>query len=281
VLALVDPGDEVLVPDPGWPNYVSMVQLAGARPIPYLLPVTKRYAVDPTDLDGLVSPRTKAILINSPANPTGAVCDETALRDLIAWSPERDLYVISDEVYESFVYSGGHVPARLFDNDGRVVTVAGFSKTYAMTGWRLGYAIASAEVAGAISKLQEPLVSCAAGPTQKAAEAALRLPEDVIEAMRGSYRSRARLVEQILGPELLPVPPQGAFYGFVNLRSVGDDSYSLAQELLERERVATVPGESFGQRGRGMLRVAFTTDEASLAEGCRRIVRFATAGRAR
>ncbi|HZU15641.1 MAG TPA: aminotransferase class I/II-fold pyridoxal phosphate-dependent enzyme [Candidatus Dormibacteraeota bacterium] len=276
VLALVDPGEEVLVPDPGWPNYVSMVRLAGARPVAYPLRPEAGYLPDPADLEPLVTPRTKLLLVNTPANPSGAVFPEAVVRDLVGWAADHDLYVLSDEVYEAFVFRGRHVPARCFDPDGRVVTVAGFSKTYAMTGWRLGYAVAPPEIAELITRLQEPLVSCAATPTQKAAEAALRLPEAVVEEMRERYRRRAELVAEVLEPAgLLPVRPAGAFYAFLDLRRLGDDSHRLARRLLERERVATAPGETFGAGGRGRLRISLTADETSLLEGCRRILRFA------
>ncbi len=276
VLAIVDPGEEVLVPDPGWPNYRSMVQLAGGRPVPYPLRAETGYLPDPAGLERLLTPRTKLLVVNTPANPTGALFPEEVVRQLVGWAREHDLYVLSDEVYEDFVFRGVHVPARRFDPDGRVVTVSGFSKTYAMTGWRLGYAVAPPEVAAVVSRLQEPLVSCAAAPTQKAAEAALCLPDQVVDRMRERYRGRVELAAGVLEPAgLLPVRPAGALYAFVDLRHLGDDSYRLARELLERERVATAPGESFGAEGRGRLRLSLTADEAALLEGCRRIVRFA------
>lgn len=276
VLAMANPGDEVLVPDPGWPNYINMVLLAGATPVLYTLRQENGYLPDMDEVASLVTPKTKLIMLNNPCNPTGAVFPRETVEALAAFAEEHDLYVVSDEIYEVMVFEGAHEPIAQFDTAGRVVTVFGFSKTYAMTGWRLGYAVAPVPIAELIMRLQEPLVSCASTISQKAAEAALGLPSEVAAAMRDAYRDRRDSVVDILGgAKLLPFVPQGAFYALVDLREVGLDSYAMAHELLREERVATAPGDTFGPSCAGMLRIAFTTELENVAEGCRRIARYA------
>ena len=280
VLALANPGDEVLVPDPGWPNYINMVLLAGARPVLYPLRREHGYLPDLAELATLVSAKTKLIMLNNPCNPTGAVFPREVVEALASFAEQHDIYVLSDEIYEYMVFEGAHEPIAQFDTDGRVVTVFGFSKTYAMTGWRLGYAVAPPPIAQLIMRLQEPLVSCASAISQKAAEAALALPPAVTAAMRDAYRARRDSVIGILGPAgLLPFIPQGAFYALADLSRINSDTYALAHELLREERVATAPGETFGPSCAGLLRIAFTTELEQVEEGCRRIVRYATRAR--
>lgn len=275
VLAMANPGDEVLVPDPGWPNYINMVLLAGATPVLYTLRREHGYLPDMDELASLVSPKTKLIMLNNPCNPTGAVFPRAAVEALAAFAEEHDLYVLSDEIYEAMVFEGAHEPIAQFDTAGRVVTIFGFSKTYAMTGWRLGYAVAPVPIAELIMRLQEPLVSCASTISQKAGEAALAMPAEVSAAMRDAYRERRDSVVDILGAAtLLPFVPQGAFYALVDLSEVGLDSYAMAHELLREDRVATAPGDTFGPSSAGMVRIAFTTELENVAEGCRRIVRY-------
>jgi aspartate/methionine/tyrosine aminotransferase len=276
VFATINPGDEVLIPDPGWPNYISMVVLAGGIPVSYPLVRENGYLPSMIELQQLVTPSTKMILVNSPSNPTGAVFTEKVVRELVQFAVDHDLYVLSDEVYEAFVFDGDHVPFASYDSDGRVISVFGFSKTYAMTGWRLGYAVASPEVAALIGKLQEPLVSCASSVSQKGAEAALTLPPSAWQSVREIYRGRRDLIATILAPAgLLACVPQGAFYALVDLSGVGSDTNDLARQLLTEEQVATAPGETFGSRATGMVRISFAGSTKFLEEGCERIVRFA------
>lgn len=281
LLTLVDAGDEVLIPDPGWPNYAGMVFVTGGRAVPYALLPERGFLPDVAEIRGLITPRTKALLLNNPGNPGGAVFPRELVAELVELAAAHDLYVISDEIYEDFTFDAEHVPAAPFDRDGRVVTISGFSKTFAMTGWRLGYAVAPAALAAEITKVAGPIVSCPSAVSQSAGQAALDLPVASIAAMRESYRRRRDTVVSILRPAgLLPVVPQGAFYAMVDLSVVGSDTNALALSLLERERVATTPGESFGERGKGYLRLSFATPEPDLSEGLRRIVRFADAARA-
>jgi aspartate/methionine/tyrosine aminotransferase len=273
VLAVIDPGDEVLVPDPGWPNYTSITLVAGGRPVVYPLRRDDGYLPDLAALRSLVTTRTKLLVINSPANPTGAVFPEPVVRALVEFAQEHDLYVLSDEVYEALVFEGEHVPAARFDRDGRVITVFGCSKTYAMTGWRLGYGVASPPIAELMAKLQEPLVSCASSVSQKAAEVALAMDQAPVRAMRDAYRARRDLVVAALGPRLASVPA-GALYALVDVSEAGRDSYAVVRSLLAEARVATAPGETFGASGAGIVRISIATSPDLLAEGCRRIVAF-------
>jgi aspartate aminotransferase/aminotransferase len=275
MLATVDPDDEVLVPDPGWPNYTSLLQLIGARVVPYPLRRDRGYVPDLAALAGLVTARTKLMLLNTPGNPTGGVFARDTVERLMEFANAHDLYVISDEVYEDFVFDGEHVPAASYDHDGRVITIFSFSKSYAMTGWRVGYAVADAEIAALMGRLAEPFVSCPPSVAQKAAEAALAGPQEPVARMRDQLREHRDLVVELLGPAgLLTAVPRGAFYALVDLSALGGDSSKLAEQLLDEEAVATAPGETFGAEAAGTVRISFATERARLQEGCRRIVRF-------
>ncbi|MBX5489720.1 MAG: pyridoxal phosphate-dependent aminotransferase [Chloroflexi bacterium] len=275
LFATVDPGEEVLIPDPGWPNYDGAIKAAGGVPVPYPLARERGFEPDLAALRALVTPRTKALLINSPSNPTGAVFAPETVEALVAFAAEHDLYLISDEVYEEIVFEGEHVPAGRFDRDGRVIGVYAFSKTYAMTGWRLGYTWASPEVATTMIKLAEPFVSCAGTFIQKGGEAALAGPQDAVATMRAAYQARRDAAAAILGPAgLMASMPRGAFYMLVDVSAVGTDSDAVARQLLEEQHVATAPGTTFGAQGAGLLRISLAADQADIEEGCRRIVAF-------
>ena len=279
IRALVDPGDEVLVPDPGWPNYTSMAQLSGGQPVGYPLSSECGYLPCIDDLAAKVTDRTKLLIINSPSNPTGAVFPPDLIMSIVEFARQNDLYVISDEVYEAFVFEGEHQMAGALDPDGRVVTISGFSKTYAMTGWRVGYAVAPERIAKLISKLQEPVVCCASAISQRAAEAALSVSDDHIAEMRNAYRQRRDLIASRLRPAgLLASTPHGAFYALVDLRSVGQDSYSIARDLLTKKRVATAPGETFGKSGAGLVRISLVGAPEQIDTACHRLVDYVNGG---
>lgn len=276
IFATIDPGDELLLPDPGWPNYDGTTKMAGGTPVPYPLLAANDFEPDLDTLRGLITPCTKVLLINSPSNPTGAVFRRETIKALVDLAAEHDLYVISDEVYEEIVFEGEHVPAAQFDQDGRVISIYAFSKTYAMTGWRLGYGCASPPVAEVMIKLAEPLVSCAATFIQKGGEAALAGPQDAVAEMRAAYQARRDAAAAILGPAgLMAAMPHGAFYMMVDLRAVSLDADRLAQDLLEQKHVACAPGATFGSQGAGLLRISLAAEQGAIEEGCRRIVDFA------
>ena len=274
--ALVDPGDEILIPNPGWPNYTSAALVAGARPVPYPLVVGRSGAYEP-DLDELarlVTRRSKVIVVNSPSNPTGAVFPNDVQRGLVEFAARHDLFLVSDEVYEDLVYDGNHVSPARYDEDGRVVVVSGVSKSYAMTGWRIGYAIAPPAVASLVTKLQEPLVSCASSVSQVAAEAALRGPQDCVRDMVAAYRARRDAVVATLTPSAaLAARPDGAFYALVKVPRP-TASTAMALSLLREARVAVSPGSAFGTAAEGSVRISFATDPAQLQEGLRRILAY-------
>jgi len=188
LLTVADAGDEVLLPDPAWPNYEGVLVVRGARPVPYTLSLDNGFLPDPADLERLVTPRTRALMVNSPANPTGAVFPPELVRELVALARRHDRWVISDEIYAAITFDGRrHYAAAAFDSDGRVITISGVSKAYAMTGWRVGSAVGNHQVAQVLTKLPEPLTSCVNAVAQKAAEAALRGPQAYVGEMRRSY----------------------------------------------------------------------------------------------
>src|SRR4051812_33289879 len=271
-MALLDPGDELLLPDPGWPNCEMMALSLGAVPRRYPLDVENGFLPHMGALEALVGRRTKALLINSPANPTGAVFPEALVRELVAFANRHDLWLISDECYDQLVYDGVHTSPARFDTDGRVISAFSFSKTYAMTGWRIGYTVAPPGVVELMLKLQEPVISCASAVSQKAAEAALLGPQSCVEEMRASYHARRDAALAVLREAgFQPSIPRGAFYVMVDVSAATDDSYDFARELLKNRRVAVAPGEAFGPSGRGLVRVSLATERSILEEGLRRL----------
>lgn len=274
LMALVDPGDEVLVPGLSWPNGEMALRLLHGVPVHYGLDLRRNFLPDLEELERLVTPKTKALLINSPGNPTGAVFGEALVRELAGFCRRHDLWLISDEIYEQIVFGARHTsPARFAPE--RTITVSGLSKAYAMTGWRLGYTVSPPEAAQVITKLQEPLVSSVNSITQKAAVAALNGPQERAEAMRAAYQGRRDLAVGILQEHgLYRYTPQGAFYLLVDVSAVDTDSFGVARAILEQEKVAVAPGEAFGASGAGLVRVSLANSEAAVGEGITRICRF-------
>lgn len=277
ILALIDPGDEALVPDPGWPNYRSILGLAHGVPVPYAMSVEDGYLPDLAAMESLITPKTKMIITCNPGNPTGAVWPRETVQAVVELAKKHDLYLLSDEIYEELVFDGEHVPAAVFDDEGRVITVSGFSKTYAMTGWRLGWAIADERLLAMINKMLEPLVSCPSSISQHAGIAALRGPQNAVKVMRDAYQARRDIAVEVLEPAgLLPVRPSGAFYAIVDLRSCGLGSRELALRLLAEKRVASAPGDTFGNvLAGGFVRISLASSDEDVREGCERLVAFA------
>lgn len=276
--AVVRAGDEVLVPDPGWPNFAMAARMLQAQPVRYPLRPENGFRPDPGELAGLVSPRTRVIMVNSPANPLGSVLDEEPARRLVRFAAEHDLWLVSDECYEAFTFDGPHVSLGALDPDGRVLSCHSFSKTHAMTGLRVGYLAAPPEVAAVCAKLQEAVVSCVSVPAQHAALAALTGPQDHVTRARAAYRARrdaaAALLEETATPYLFP---RGAFYLWLDVSGrpgggPAGDVTDWAIWLLENRHVAVAPGTSFGPRGQGWARISLATDTGDLLEGLRRIV---------
>jgi aspartate/methionine/tyrosine aminotransferase len=274
-LALLEPGDEVLLPTPGFPNMDEMVSLLGGVPVFYELRLDEGFLPDLERLEALVTPRTKAIFTNSPANPTGAVFGELLVRDLVAFADRHDLWLISDEVYDEMVLDEerSHFSAARCDRAGRVVTVYSFSKIYAMTGWRLGYAVCEPGLADLLRKLQEPEVSCPSTISQKAAEAALLGPQSLVATMRDAYRSRRdRAWELLKSRNVDGFRTQGTFYMVVDVAPTGLPSHEFTLRLLSEWGVAVAPGEVFGPAGQGLVRISLAPElevlEAGIGQLC-------------
>ena len=277
VMAIVEPGDEILVPDPGWPNYISIAGTAHATPVRYPCLPENGFLLDVAAIEAQITPRTKILILCNPSNPTGVVFPPETVEALVRLAAKHDLYLIADEIYEALVFDGEHTPASRFDKDGRVTTISGFSKTYAMTGWRLGYAIANPELVLLAGKMMEPLVSCPTGPSQAAGVAALLGPQECVTGMREAYRKRRDIARDLLAPAgMLPAVPQGAFYALLDLRVTDLPSRQLALKLLEEERIALAPGDTFGEvSAHGMVRLSLASSDDDVEQGCRRILRFA------
>jgi aspartate/methionine/tyrosine aminotransferase len=275
LMTVVDTGDEVLIPDPGWPNYESIVIMAGGVPVRYPLPESDGFIPDPDDLLRRIGPKTKAILINSPGNPTGAVFPLEVVRRIGAIAAQTGIYLISDEIYEDVVFNGARHESFLEHTpEDRLFIISGVSKSYAMTGWRLGWLICPARAVAIAEKLQEPVVSCAPTPSQVAAEAALAGPQDSVEAGRLLFQRRRDIFMHELGPTgMVAGQPRGAFYGLVKLGNGHATALEFARKLLIEQGVAVVPGDTFGPSTNRMVRVAFTIEDERLTEGLRRIGR--------
>lgn len=272
VMALVEPGDEVLTPDPGFPNAEMVVCLMHATPVHYHLWPNRGFLPDAEEIYARISPRTKAILLNSPSNPTGAVFPRSLLEEIYTIAREKDLYVISDEIYEDLVFDGEHFSIGRLDTDERVISVFGFSKGFSMTGWRLGYLRAPREISLIITKLQEPLVSCASSISQKAGVAALRGPREDVIIMREAYRKRRDLALSILRQfGLYEYTPGGAFYLMVNVSRLGNDSKEIAKRMVREIKVATAPGTAFGSSMSDYVRVSLAASEKDIEVGLTRI----------
>ncbi len=277
-VALVDAGDEVLVPDPGWTNYAMLTHAREATPVAYPLREEDGFVPDPDTVAGLVTPRTKMLVINTPANPTGAVYPAATVAALVDVARQHDLYVLSDEAYEKLAFGVDHVSPARYDDDGRVVTAFSFSKSYAMTGWRVGYAVASERIARLMIQLQEPYYSCAPSVSQKAAEAALAGPQDALHDMVSAYAQRQRIVLDTLAPDgYVTYTPQGAFYVLVNIRSTGMGSYDFAKACLAEKHVAVAPGATFGAGADGWIRISTATSTEDVREGSMRVRDFVRA----
>jgi len=279
---LLEPGEEIMLPNPSWPNYNQMAFLCRAGIVYYPLVPERGFQPDLKALSGLVTPRTKVILVNSPSNPTGSVFPRDTMKALVAFAQEHDLYILSDECYEKIIFDAEHVSPASLDADGRVVSVYSFSKTYAMTGWRIGYTVASPELVALFAKLQEMTVACAPSISQKAVVAALAGPQDCVKVMVDAYRERRDLALAILKEHGMPsYVPQGAFYLMIDISSCGIDSDRFAQELLRDEKVAVAPGSTFGPAAGGFVRISLATAKDQLDVGLRRLagyIRRRTAG---
>lgn len=264
-LALYDPGDEVLVPDPGFVLYAPHARLLGAQPVRYPLHEDRRFLPEIGSIERLVTPRTRAIVVNSPSNPTGAVLPEKLVMELVGLAERHDLQIVSDEVYDQIVYDG---PVTSFWGlTERAVVVNSFSKTLAATGWRVGFLLAPRALAVEINKMHYHIMACASTPAQSAVLAGLEDGMSSTRAMTREFRSRRAIVLRELArtPGMTCIPPAGAFYAFPRF-SWPQSATEAAQALLSRGLITT-PGDAFGPRGARHLRISFAASRADLARG--------------
>jgi len=270
-LTLVNPGDEVLLPDPAWPHYEPCARMADGIVVRYPTREKDQFAPDPDAIRKLITSRTKILLLNSPNNPTGAVTSPSTMKEIANLAEQYNLIVISDEVYEKLVYDGARHQsfASLAGMRDRTVTINAFSKTYAMTGWRLGYAIAPANIITEMAKLNLYANTCANSVTQMAGIAALRGPQDCVREMVNEYGRRRRAVLERLSKirNVTCGEPRGAFYVLPNISKLGKSSLDFCLHLLEKGKVSTVPGSAFGKQGEGYLRISYATSMENLKEG--------------
>jgi aspartate/methionine/tyrosine aminotransferase len=275
-LALVEPGDEVLYPDPGFPSYAAMIGVAGGVPVPVPLVEGANFSFDLDSFDTLISSRTRLIILNSPGNPTGGVMPHSDLEHIANLALKHDCWVISDEIYSRIHYLDDEVPSivNLPGMDDRTILV--FSKTYAMTGWRLGYGVMPAGLAQRVMLLATHAYGCTAHFTQYAGLEALRGSQAEVDAMLTRYRQRRdRLVS---GLNTLPGVrcelPQGAFYAFPNIKETGISSKELADKILNEAGVALLPGTAFGPLGEGYLRLSYATSLEQIDRALERLTTF-------
>ena len=275
MLALLEPGDEVIYPDPGYPSYGALPGLAGGvgGPVPVL--EERDFSFDLDAFDKLLTPKTRIILLNSPANPTGGVMSRSDLEHIAKRAIADDCYILSDEIYCRLAYDGLEVPsiATLPGMAERTVICDGFSKTYAMTGWRLGYAILPPALAERVEVQLMHVIGCAAQATQLAALAALTGPQEEVDAHVAEYQQRRDLLVNGLNqiPGLSCRKPQGAFYVFPNIRSYSLSSDQMADYLLEKAGVAVLAGNGFGANGEGYIRLSYCTSEENIKKCLERI----------
>ena len=274
ILALVEPGDEVLYPDPGFPIYSSMINFVGATPVPYAMPEERGFDIDVKEIVGKISDRTRLMILNSPNNPTGGMVSRAEMETLVEALKDRDLVVLSDEIYSRLIYTGEHVsPAAFEELRDRVIILDGFSKTYAMTGWRLGYGVMRAGLAQQIALLMTNSNSCTASFTQMAGAEALRGDQSSVIAMLERFRQRREVIvdglNRIRGFYCLK--PRGAFYAFPNIKETGKSSIELADALLNEAGVACLSGTAFGRQGEGYLRFSFANSVENIRKALDRI----------
>ncbi|RME45689.1 MAG: pyridoxal phosphate-dependent aminotransferase [Chloroflexi bacterium] len=274
ILALAEAGDEVIYPNPGFPIYESMINFVGATPVPLPLREEHQFRFDADEFRSLVSDRTRLIILNSPQNPTGGVLTREDLQAVADVARERRIMVLSDEVYEQILYEGEHVSiASLPGMQELTILLDGYSKTYAMTGWRLGYGVMPVPLAEQVTKLMVNSNSCTAAFTQQAGIAALAGPKDRVRAMVEAFRERRDVIVNGLNqiPGIRCVMPAGAFYAFPNVTGTGLGSRELADRLLNQAGVATLPGDSFGAFGAGYLRLSYANSVENIRKALARI----------
>ena len=280
ILALAQEGDEVVYPNPGFPIYESMIRFAGATPVPMRLREELGYNPDPDELASLITPRTRLIIVNSPNNPCGSVMPAETLRRVAELAVEADAAVLSDEIYKDFHYDGAHLSITSFpDLWERTILLDGLSKSYAMTGWRIGYGVLPEPLVEPVSRLITNSVSCTAAFGQVAAMTALRAPQDSVHEMVAEFAKRRALLVDGLNrlPGVSCPMPGGAFYAFPNVAGTGMTSAEFERGALDEAGVSLLAGTSFGAYGEGYARISFANSQANIREALDRLARWLAA----
>ncbi len=274
ILALLEAGDEAIYPNPGFPIYESMINFTGATPVAAPILENKAFALDVDELPSLITDRTKLLIINSPANPTGGVLDREEIARVAELAVEHDITVLADEIYSEILYEGEHVSiATMPGMADRTIILDGFSKTYAMTGWRLGYGAMPADFAEVIANLMVNSNSCTSMAVQRAGLEALTGPQDEVRAMLAAFRSRRELIVDGLNAidGITCLKPRGAFYVFPNISAMGMKSKPFADMLLQDHGVAALSGTAFGAHGEGYLRLSYANSEENISKALDRL----------
>ena len=276
VRAIINPGDEVLIPEPCYVSYQACVILAGGVPVPVAAKIENEFRITPEELEPFVTPKTKALLIGYPNNPTGAIMTREDLLKIADFAEMHDLIVISDEIYSELTYEGTHECfAALPKMKDRTILLNGFSKAYAMTGWRVGYALGNPEFIGAMTKIHQYTMLCAPITAQMGAVEALRHGEKYMKKMVAEYDRRRKLIyDGFKKMGLKCFEPKGAFYIFPDISSSGYTAEEFAEELIMKEHVALVPGTAFGKSGKGHVRCSYATAIDKISEALARIENF-------
>lgn len=275
--AILDPGDEVIIPTPCFVSYQAEVIMAGGVAVEIPCRMENQFMVDPADIRNAITPRTKAIFIGFPNNPTGAVITRDVMMEIANLAEEFDLLLVSDELYDRLVYDFEHVclPSLGENIKNRTILIGGFSKDYAMTGWRIGYACGPSDLIQGLVRIHQYSIMSAPTTAQDAALEALLVGDPYVEEMRVEYdRRRKLLVNGLNRLGLTTFEPRGAFYAFPNIQASGMDDETFCQKLLEEEHVAIVPGSSFGPGGEGFARACYATSYEQIEEALHRMERF-------
>jgi len=273
LLTVVEPGDEVIVPEPCFVSYKPGIIFAGGTPVVVEARVENGFQVTAAQIERVITPRTKAMLIGYPNNPTGAVMSRDRLMEIASLAEKNDILVLSDEIYDRLVYEVEHVCFSSLPNmRDRTILLGGFSKSYAMTGWRLGYAAAPAEILSGMLKVHQYIIMCAPTPAQAAGIEALRDGEDALQEMLHEYDQRRRVIVQGLNTIGMPCfEPHGAFYAFPSIQNTSLSSEAFSEKLLLEKKVAVVPGSAFGDSGEGFVRCSYATSLVDIEEALGRM----------
>lgn len=274
IIALVNEGDEVIYPNPGFPIYESMIKFMGGVPVPIPLKEDKGFAFDPEDLKKLITPKTKLLIINTPQNPTGGILKKEAIEKIAEIIKDKDIWVLSDEIYSRLIFTGDHFSITQIPGfKDRTIILDGFSKYYAMTGWRAGFGVMNKELAPLIAKLVTNSVSCTNAFVQKGCIEALEGPQDSVDKMRAEFLARRDIIVDGLNsiPGFSCIVPDGAFYAFPNITKTGYKSRDLNDHLLYKGNVAALSGTAFGEYGEGYLRFSYANSRENIKEAIKRI----------